>query len=155
MKHIMGNFGATIPVNFQDDYTYQLMHPMVGSGAYIAITKGLNKNGGNLAVGHIWPRDRKLNLHNPKTGHTISKENLNKLYDLADSLQDYTFGTFDDIDVPFDDIDDPFEQPKEDYSNNSPTGIANPADYMNIVQEDTDNDGDIDKVSIEEKNEED
>lgn len=149
MKHTMGNFGATIPVNFQDDYIYELMHPMAGSGAYIAITKGLNKNGGNLAVGHIWPRERKLSLHNSKTGHTISEENLNKLYDLADSLQDYTFGTFDDIDVP-----DFYNEMEYKFKSN-PTGIANPSDYMSIVQEDTDNDGDIDKVSIEEKNEED
>jgi hypothetical protein len=40
-------------------------------------------------------------------------------------------------------------------NSHGPTGIANPSDYMSIVQEDTDNDGDIDKVSIEEKNEED
>lgn len=40
-------------------------------------------------------------------------------------------------------------------ADDSPIGIANPTDYMSIVQEDTDNDGDIDKVSIEEKNEED
>lgn len=43
----------------------------------------------------------------------------------------------------------------DDFNGWNPIGIANPTDYMSIVQEDTDNDGDIDKVSIEEKNEED
>lgn len=43
----------------------------------------------------------------------------------------------------------------DDFNGWNPTGIQNPSDYMSIVQEDTDNDGDIDKVSIEEKNEED
>lgn len=33
----------------------------------------------------------------------------------------------------------------------SPTGIHNPADYMKIVQEDKDGDGDIDKMTIEEE----
>lgn len=47
------------------------------------------------------------------------------------------------------------EPEEEDYSVDSPTGIANPSDYMSIVQEDTDGDGDIDKVSVEEKNKED
>ena len=44
---------------------------------------------------------------------------------------------------------------KDIIANRGPTGIANPSDYMSIVQEDTDNDGDIDKVSIEEHDEED
>lgn len=35
----------------------------------------------------------------------------------------------------------------------SPTGIHNPADYMSIVQEDIDGDGDTDKVTIKEEKE--
>lgn len=151
MKHTKSHIG-TKPINFQDDYTYELIHNAVPDQAlHIAITKGLDNCGGNLAIGDIFPGTRKLYLHNPRKGHTISKENLETLYNLADSLKDYD-GDIEDIDVPFEQLEDGSE---EDYSTDSPTGIANPADYMSIVQEDTDNDGDIDKVSVEEKNEED
>lgn len=66
-------------------------------------------------------------------------------HDLDMALTQELAGDYDDLEYQSD-IDDSFY---------SPTGIVNPSDYMSIVQEDTDDDGDIDKVSIEEKNEED
>ena len=79
-------------------------------------------------------------------------ENDKYVKSLYDDINEYLQDYLQDYDESEKDKDEPEE---EDYRNNSPTGIANPSDYMSIVQEDTDNDGDIDKVSIEEKDEED
>ena len=100
----------------------------------------------------------------------VDYENDPELYDLCSKIDDIgsrlsqlgeagSKGGFEVLNALYNDYDD-YEEMAKNYpsifgDNNSPTGIANPADYMSIVQEDTDNDGDIDKVSIEEKNEED
>ena len=100
----------------------------------------------------------------------VDYENDPELYDLCSKIDNIgnrlsqlgeagSKGGFEVLNALYNDYDD-YEEMAKYYpsifgDNNSPTGIANPADYMSIVQEDTDNDGDIDKVSIEEKNEED
>lgn len=100
----------------------------------------------------------------------VDYENDLELYDLCSKIDNIgsrlsqlgeagSKGGFEVLNALYNDYDD-YEEMAKNYpsifgDNNSPTGIANPADYMSIVQEDTDNDGDIDKVSIEEKNEED
>lgn len=60
----------------------------------------------------------------------------------------YVKSLYDDINEYLQDYDEPEE---EDYSNNSPTGISNPADYMSNItfEKDTDDDGDMDtKVTV-------
>ena len=100
----------------------------------------------------------------------VDYENDLELYDLCSKIDNIgsrlsqlgeagSKGGFEVLNALYNDYDD-YEEMAKNYpsifgDNNSPTGITNPADYMSIVQEDTDNDGDIDKVSIEEKNEED
>lgn len=73
---------------------------------------------------------------------TLSAENIRKFVSNATA----------NLEVPVRDYDDEIDA----YYNRGPTGIANPADYMSrvkVTKEDTDGDGDTDKMTIEKKEE--